>query len=283
MALDVDTIPGAAGAPPLREDVMLEDVGKALEAQAVKDEAARKAAEAKVATDAEAAARAAAGGGENTQVRALQEALRISEEGRRRTEEMLRTAAAPVREAPPAELTEDQWNELYQKNPLAAIELKQAQANKKLLDNIEQRLAPLVSGGATSAKELARAKYPDEFRLFDADIQQMLSDPRISPASMNNIQAWDDLVSFIRGKPANFEKLIEDRANKARNKAADDAHTVQQAVAGAHTRSDVRPLPPASASDLDSVEKEIARAIHPDLDPEEAYASYKTWKGVATR
>lgn len=276
--------PGAAGAPPLREDVMLEDVERDMKAQEAADKVAKDAADAKARADLEAKARAdaAAAAPPDPRVRALEEALRISEEGRRRQEETLRSitpGGKKVEETP--ELTREQLAELFQKEPLAAIEYLQANAMKKLDESISRRLEPLVSGGATSAREMAKSKYPEEFTVLGPEIQAMLDDPRISKSAMNNIQAWDDLIAFIRGKPGNFEKLVEHRASKERGKAADDARAREAAAAGTHTRSDVRPPAPVVSGDLDDTEREIARTIHPDLAPEEAYTEYKRWRGVA--
>lgn len=283
MDTDLSVIQGAQGAPPLREDMVLDDVEKNLAAQkatadaAAADAAARTTAE----RDAKARADALAAQGDDPRVKALQEALRISEEGRLRTEAM--RAAPAVVDAGPAKLTEEQLAKLYEENPLKAIAYMQEQANRVLLENVSARLEPLVSGGATSAREMAKAKYPDEFALFGGDIQKMLDDPRVSKSSMNNVQAWDDLISFIRGQPANFEKLIDHRAAKTRSADAGTAQAAQAAAAGAHTRSDVRPPAPTGNGTLDAIEMEIARALAPDKDPEQAYADYRQWKGVATR
>lgn len=277
--------PGAAGAPPLRGDVMLDEIEKQMKEQEAADKVASDAAEAKAKADLEAKARAdaAAAAPPDPRVKALEEALRISEEGRRRQEETLRsiTPGAGKKTDETPELTREQLAELFEKEPLAAIEYLQTNAMKKLDESISRRLEPLVSGGATSAREMAKSKYPEEFIVLGPEIQAMLDDPRISKSAMNNIQAWDDLIAFIRGKPGNFEKLVEHRASKERGKAADDARAREAAAAGTHTRSDVRPPAPVVSGDLDDTEREIARTIHPDLTPEEAYTEYKRWRGVA--
>lgn len=265
--------------------MVLDDVERSIAAQKVAGDAAAAdaAARATAERDAKARVEALAAQGDDPRVKALQEALRISEEGRLRQEGMLRTRSEAAAPAGPAKLTKEQLAKLYEDSPLEAIAYMQEQANQTLLDNVSARLEPLVAGGATSAREMARVKYPDEFVLFGPDIQKMLDDPRVSKSSMNNVQAWDDLMSYIRGQPANFEKLVEHRAAKTRNADAGAAQAAQAAAAGAHTRSDVRPPPASGGAVLDATEMEIARALAPDKDPEQAYADYKTWKGVATR
>lgn len=275
--------PPVPPAAPARADVMLEDIEKDLKAQEAQDKKNQEAAAAKEKADAEAAARRAAeASSADPRIKALEEALRISEEGRRRTEDTLRTAglAAPKKVEEP-ELTEEQLAELFQKEPIKAIGYMQAKATKAVEENISRRLDPLISGGATGARELTRSKYPDEFRLFDKEISAMLDNPAISKSAMNQPKAWEDLIFYIRGQPGNMEKLIELKAGKEREKAADGARSAQAASAGTHTRSDVRPPVVSVGADLDDTEREIARTINSDLDPEEAYAEYKKWRGVA--
>lgn len=275
--------PPVPPAAPARADVMLEDIEKDLKAQEAQDKKNQEAAAAKEKADAEAAARRAAeASSADPKIKALEEALRISEEGRRRTEDTLRTAglAAPKKVEEP-ELTEEQLAELFQKEPIKAIGYMQAKATKAVEENISRRLDPLISGGATGARELTRSKYPDEFQLFDKEISAMLDNPAISKSAMNQPKAWEDLIFYIRGQPGNMEKLIELKAGKEREKAADGARSAQAASAGTHTRSDVRPPVVSVGADLDDTEREIARTINSDLDPEEAYAEYKKWRGVA--
>lgn len=275
--------PQVPPAAPARADVMLEDIEKDLKIQEEQEKRDKEAADAKAKADAEAAARRAAEAGSvDPRVKALEEALRISEEGRRRTEDTLRTAGlATQRKAEEPELTEEQLAELFQKEPIKAIAYMQTKANKAIEDNIAKRLDPLISGGATGARELTRAKYPDEFQLFEKEISAMLDNPAISKSAMNQPKAWEDLIFYVRGQPGNMEKLIELRTGRERGKAADDARTAQAAAAGAHTRSDVRPPVMSVGADLDDTEREIARTINAGLDPEEAYAEYKKWRGVA--
>lgn len=273
--------PQAPPAGPGREDVMLDDIQKNLDAQKVADKKAADEAEAKAKArlEAEARAAAAAAAPPDAAANALREALRISEESRKRTEDLLRSVAGK-KEEPPPEMTREQLNELYSKDPLAAIEMMVTKSNKVLMDNVAQRLEPLVSGGATSAKEMARSKYPDEFQALGSEIEKMLGDPRVNKSAMGQLQAWEDLIFYVRGQPGNIEKLIEFRASRDKEKNAKVAQDAQAAAAGAHARSDVRPPPPTGGNALDATEQEIARAIFADKDPDEAYAAYTAYRGV---
>ena len=276
--------PAGATAAPGREDVMLEDIGRGLKAQ--EDEAKRKADEAeaarKAAAEAKARADATAALPVDPKVTALQEALRISEEARKRTEETLRSiGTATQTKKEEKELTEEELNELYQKNPLQAISIMTAKAVKLSEENISRRLEPLIHGGATNAKILAQSKYPDEFALFPSEIAQL--EEKYS-GGMSNPGAYDDLIAFIRGRPGNFEKLVEHITKKADEKKAEEARQREQSGAGSHTRSDLRPPPPANEDyKLDDTEKEIARTILSDLEPEDAYKEYAKYRGVGRR
>jgi len=260
---------------------MLDDIEKNLKAQADKEKKDKEAIEAKAKADLEAKARAEAQAAAppDAAAAALREALRISEESRKRTEDLLRSVAGK-KEEPVQEMTSEQWNELYQKDPLAAIEYKQAKAMKTLEENIARRLEPLISGGATSAREMARSKYPDEFAALGPEIERMLSDPRVNKNAMGQLQAWEDLIFYVRGQPGNTEKLVEFKTTRDREKSAAAAQAAQAASAGTHTRSDVRPPPTTGSNALDATEQEIARAIFSDKDPEEAYAAYTAYRGV---
>jgi len=264
----------------LREDVTLEDMERSLKDREAADKAAKDQADAETKIKLEAKLRAES---EDPQIRGLQEALRISEEARKRVEDLAAAgrAPAPKKEDELPKLTREQLAELHQRDPLAAIEYMQADADRRLSENLERRLAPLISGGSTTAREAARAKYPDEFELFGGDIEKMLSDPRVSRDAMSQPQAWEDMIAYVRGRSGNFEKLVEHRASKDKDKAARDAQAREAASAGAHTRTDVRPPAPASGVELDAVEKEIAKAIHSNLSEEDAYREYRRYKGVA--
>src|SRR5438477_3704656 len=111
--------PGVA----LREDVELDDIAAKLKEA---DEAGKRASDAaslKAKAEAEAAAHAAAMAAlpDDPRIKALSEALKISEEARRRAEAT--REAEPVRAAPAEtkELTREEINELYTKDPVSAI------------------------------------------------------------------------------------------------------------------------------------------------------------------
>lgn len=276
-----DTTPAAAA--PLREDVFLDDIAKQQEKEKAAEKQATIEAEAAAKVAAERKAREAAGAqADDAQVTGLREALRISEEARRRTEErLLSVNATPAAPAKPAEevLTEEQVGELYRTDPVKAIAYLTQRSARITEENVNKRLDALTAGSAVAAKQTAMGKYPDEFKLFANEIEAITKDPRVS--NLNHPSAWDDMIYYVRGQPGNLEKLIQFRVDKEKEKSAGAARETQAASAGAHTKSDIRPPAASGDGELDATERQIAEAIHSDLDPAEAHKAYKSWKGTA--
>lgn len=264
----------------VREDVMLDDVGKQLEAQAAKEKKEKEEEEAR----ARAAAAAAAAGQspEAARIAALENALRISEEARKRQENLPGREPAPPAPEPKPKLTREQLKELHEKDPLAAIEYLLEGTVALQNENLERRLTPLVSGGLEAQKAAARARYPDEFELFGSEIEHMLKDPRIDQKALSQPKAWDDLISYIRGN--NFDKLVEHRGKRDRDRAQREAQERERAAAGTHAAGgERRPPPPAVETGLDKTEQTIALGLFPHLSEDEAYKEYTKWKGVTSR
>lgn len=261
---------------PLRVDVTLDEIEKGAKAADVE------AATQKAADDAKKAAEAAAQ--PDPKVTALTEALRLSEESRRRLEADLGTRAAPAALVEPAkakEYTAEELDKLYQEKPLEAIAYLTQRAASTVEENISRRLSPLVAGSASSAEAMARAKYPDEFVLFGDQLKTFVANAK-DPAVFSVPKNWDDLISWMRGKSENFDMLIAHRAKREKDKATIDAQAAQAALAGAHVRSDTRSATPKSEGGLDETEraivKELARSgVLTGDDPE---AEYRKWRSV---
>lgn len=266
-----DTIVSTEGQP-LRVDVTLDEMEKnAKDAEVAAQAAAKKAED-------EAKAKAAAV--EDPKVLGLREALRLSEESRLRTERALaegRTAAPP----PPTpkeekELSKEELAELYKEDPLAAIEYMQARAIKTVETNITQRLQPLVHGNASTLKDQMRAKYPDEFAVFGDQIEEFVS--KADKSTFSVAGNWEDMIAWMRGK--NFDKLVEHKTSKKREKETADAQAAQIAAAGTHVGSTVRtPTPTSGNGAFDDTTKAIikelaASGILDANDPEADYRKY---------
>lgn len=207
--------------------------------------------------------------------------LKTSEEARRAAEARAAAvpaapaaAAAPVVEEP-KELTDEEFAELFRTDPLTAVKKMNEQATRRVEKNLDLRIGTLVKGGASSAEQAARAKYPEEFTLFGDEITKMVANlPNKDPLSRP--EAWDDMISYIRGKPGNFDKLFEHRNSKGREAAAAAAQQEQEAQSGVTMTS--MTVAPAGGkpnkNSLDDTEKEIAR----NLGMTEA--DYIKWRNV---
>lgn len=257
---------------PLRVDVTLDEMEQnAKDAEAAAQAAAKKAED-------EAKAKAAAT--EDPKVTGLREALRLSEESRQRMERSLaesRTATPP----PPApreekELTKEELAELHQKDPLAAIEYMQARAIKTVEQNLTQRLQPLVHGNASTLEDQMRSKYPDEFAVFGPEIKEFVS--KADKSTFSVAGNWEDMIAWMRGK--NFDKLVEHKAAKKREKETADAQAAQAAAAGAHVGSSVRtPTSVSTSGAFDDTTKAIIKELAASgiLDPKDPEGDYRKY------
>jgi hypothetical protein len=206
--------------------------------------------------------------------------LKLSEDRRQQLErELQQRAAAPAQPATPVEpevkkLTKDELADLFQKQPIEAIEYMQAEAEERVQRNVAARLNPLISGSASAGEAAARAKFPDEFVLFGDQMTQFVANIR-DKTQMAQPNAWDDLVAYFRGLPANFDKLVEHRAGKKKQESAATAQAAEAAAAGPVIRSQGTSVTGGGAKGadgLDDTERQIANEL--DMSPVE----YNKWK-----
>jgi hypothetical protein len=212
-----------------------------------------------------------------------QEAVRISERAREQAE--LTARALAKQEAPPPppmpepepELSEEQVAELYQNDPVKAIKVLSEQAVKRAEKNLENRLGPMMRGSASAVESAARTKYAEEFELFGEEITRLAGSVPNKEAILSNPAAWDDMISLIRGRPGNFEKLIE-RKSAGKVAATRTAAQAEQADTIGFTDSGAgRGRKTLTQDNLDSTQKEIADKM--GLTPKE----YAYWANVGTR
>lgn len=217
------------------------------------------------------------------QNRALAQALRISEESRKNAEALAQlaaksntapaAAAAPVPE-PVQEMPAEELAQLMQTDPVKAVQVIQEQTARKVDAQVRARLGPLASGASGLAEATVRQKYPDEFALFNDEIQKYVSSLP-NKEVLSNPQAWDDLISYVRGRPGNFEKLFDHRAAKSRTVDAEAARAREAASVGFTGRPANTQMPKVRGRPLDSTEREIARELN--LSDED----YIHWRDLA--
>lgn len=207
----------------------------------------------------------------------LKEALRISEEARQQAEgrgaqlearmaamEVVQPSQMPSPTPPesPVELTDEQLRELYDKDPLAAIQAINERATTRLEKNLAARIDPLSRTSADVAEQGARERYATEFELFGDQIAaqlKMIPDRSVMSAP----RAWDDLIAYIRGKPENFTTLTKQAATKTAAEAEAQAQAAADAAAGASVTAATHraPTDAPQAGQMDDTKKEIAKTL----------------------
>lgn len=211
------------------------------------------------------------------------QALGESDGKRKQLEQALaeRGAAPPPPPPPPLEepkdLTDEELNELYQKSPVEAIKVMQAQSERRVQKNWETRMGPLAQGSMTSAEQAARARYPEEFELFGEEIKKAAA--RVpNKEFMAQPQAWDDLISFVRGQRDNFDKLVEYRARKKADAAAEEARRREAASAGPTVGSQTRSQSSGSTTETYGLDEAQMRAAD---NMGISYKEYAKWVPTA--
>lgn len=197
------------------------------------------------------------------------ESLKISEQARLQAEASTRSLmqSQPQSQAPPIseepkELTQTELQELYDTNPLAAIETMQQQAIHRAERNLEQRLGPMISGNAATVESNARMKYVDEFELFGEEITRIASGIPNGRSVLANPAAWDDIISLVRGRPTNFERLMERKVAKQQPNPRVQAQREQQETVGFTEAVPTRRPIPKSVAQLDATQREIAQNLN---------------------
>lgn len=170
--------------------------------------------------------------------KATKDALLLSESERKKASETPHqqpetrvVLEQPRQQAQEVTLSKEQLSELFQSDPIAAVAYMNDKLYRQASGDIERRLAPLSAGAASAAEQTARARYADEFALFGPEISEIAKN--ITDKSfLGSPAAWEQIVSFVRGKEGNFDKLVEHKAKKQADKAREDAQEIQRKVAG---------------------------------------------------
>lgn len=211
-----------------------------------------------------------------------QEAVKLSENARLQAE--ARAAAAGVQQPatlpepkPEPELTEEELAELHQQDPLKAIRYIQTQAQRAAERNFEARLGSVVAGTASQVENAARAKYKDEFELFGDQITSVAKTIPNAQQVLMNPSAWDDLISLIRGRSGNIERLIERKSAQPAAPSRRAAADMEAQSMGFSDTGQTGRRPASNPSQLDSIQLEIAEKLN--MTP----AEYVHWSNVGTK
>lgn len=204
----------------------------------------------------------------------LTQALQISEAARLALQANERQAAPPPAPAPPPEpeykpLTREQIQQVYEEDPLRAIEMMHNDALFRAEKHFEQRFGRIEGSVAQSQEVWARQQFPDEFKVLGKEIQELIS--RIPDKSVfNTQQGWQEAIEYVRGR--NFDKFFEFKVNGKTPRTAADARMEQDQDVGFTNRNTNRSTPiPEVDGDLDPTTARIAEVL--GLDQKE----YKRW------
>ncbi|CAB4165145.1 hypothetical protein UFOVP1537_4 [uncultured Caudovirales phage] len=193
----------------------------------------------------------------------MEQALRLSEDARLSLSRNTNAVAVPVQQPTVPVLTDDQFNTLLQENPAEALRYRDEQMASRMLAHLESRLAPLNNAGFSSQKEAAKAKYPLEFAMF-ADQLDQVANGLPDKSALSTPQGWEQLVSFVRGMPDNFEKLMTARTSSTGNNSAAEARRAEELRAGFSVSSGAgnpAPITTRGASVLDDTQKRVAATM----------------------
>jgi hypothetical protein len=149
-------------------------------------------------------------------------------------------AAQPTAPQPLPQISENEFRELYDKDPAAAIAAVTAVTEQRMLRFFDDRIQPLLGNHASSAEFQARQQFPDEFKLFENEIKAAAAQVP-NKAALASPEGWAALVKYVRGD--NIDKLIEYRMSQ---KAGGDTQVDPRTRAAETTLEGVTPAPAPS-------------------------------------
>lgn len=216
------------------------------------------------------------------QVKRLEEALRMSEQGRQQALIMAQTASQrPVQVAPEArqpepepQITAEMVAEAFAEDQGKGILLMQKmneQTVARYAQQFQTRIEPLLSGTMSAVEAEARRKYPDEFSIYEDEIKTTLGQVK-NKSVMSDLSSWDDLVAYVRGKDP--MKLFKHYQEKERATQQQAAHEEQRQVAGISMSGGRTPTPQGSRVVMDEYTREICKVLQ--ISEED----YLTWSKV---
>lgn len=216
----------------------------------------------------------------------LAQSVQIANAARQAAEAAAKNGQPVVLPSTPApepikKLTKEELAGMFETDPIAAVAYMQDIAIQDASMQFERRFGSLSAGASVTAETRMREKYAAEFELFGDQIKQIAASVP-DKSALANPEGWEHIVSFVRGKPGNFEKLLEHRTARQAEAAAIAAREAQSFSAGASfSAASARPAAAPSAAPsgggnygLDA--EELKAAANMGIDPKE----YAKWKNI---
>jgi hypothetical protein len=112
------------------------------------------------------------------------------------------TPVAPAPSAPALPIIDpDKFREAFNEDPVNALAAALQIGEQRAMAIMEQRIAPLIGNVGSAAEQVARQKYPDEFKLFDKEIREAAAQVPNKQA-LASPEGWEALVKYVRGDQA---------------------------------------------------------------------------------
>jgi hypothetical protein len=212
---------------------------------------------------------------------AMSNSLRLSESARIALEQSAARPPEPVRQPEPEpvqpQITREQLQEIYEKDPLEAIALINNLAIQNAARQYDTRMSQLTLGSVDSMENWARQNFDTEFKTLGPEIKSFV-DSLPDKSIFASKKGWEDAVAYVRGLPGNFEKVME--AKQGGIRTSQEARNEQIADAGFAPVSSQRSRMQLPAGELDPTSKKIAdEFIRSGVVKD--YAEYIKWRDIA--
>lgn len=202
------------------------------------------------------------------QTKALEDTLRLSEQGRQQALTMAQMAAnqrslpeAPKAPEPEPLVTAEEVAAAFAEDPAKGVQLM-TKMNQQAIDraaaSYASRIDPLLQGTVGAVEAEARRKYPDEFQLYAEEIKA-IQDKLPNKNAMSSLDSWDDLIAYVRGK--NPEKLFQHRLAAQSQQRQTEAQEQQRQTAGITMSSAQRTPAPTGGMVFDDITKEVCKVL----------------------
>lgn len=189
---------------------------------------------------------------------ALRKALEISENARLSMQQQMQpqAVAQPTQQA--KWYTDEELAEMASSDdPAARVLAMRASAQQQVAlasQYFQGQMATLTQSMYGSAEADARRRYPKEFELYGPQISALAQ--RTEPGTLTSSAVWDNLISYIRGLPGNFEKFVDHQITTRTN-----ARATQEQTSGFTAVAPIAPTPAASFSNIDPITREVASQL----------------------
>lgn len=216
---------------------------------------------------------------------AMGKSLRISEDARlalansakERTDNPPPPEAPIQREPEIPQITREQLKELYDTDPIQAIEVMQQTALARAEQHVNRRMEQLQVGVIDNAEKWAREEFKDEFEVLGKDIENFRKSLP-NQAAFTTKKGWQDLVSYVRGQPGNFEKFMEHKQNGGgKLRTLSIAREEQEANSGFTGGAPRRSTIVADDTEMDATEQKIMNEFI-DAGTFKDKAEYLKWR-----